>query len=73
VKKQSANIDTTLQNGIQVLDAIEIPFSLVCPSAMVEQIKKQMRAMHFAAIRRGIHLLWMQENVFSDTPGLLIN
>lgn len=48
VKQHSVNLATTLQNGIQFLDAAGLPFSIVFPGDMVDHVKNQMHDIHFS-------------------------
>jgi len=48
VKQINANFDITLQNGIQFLNALGLPFSIVFRSEMVGQVKNQISAIQFS-------------------------
>lgn len=54
VKKHSANFDTTLQNGIQFLEAEGLPFCLVFPNDMLDQIKNQTETINFSVVHTSV-------------------
>lgn len=49
VKQYGTNLDITLKDGIQFLDATGLPFCVVFPSPIADQVKKQISAIHFSA------------------------
>lgn len=65
VRKHSANFDTILQNGIQFLDAAELPFCLVFPNDMLGQIKNQAEKINFSVVHTS---LAMQLNMEDYVP-----